>query len=80
MERKGKVFFFENYGIEPEPDVYVFFLGICILMISLIYVWIFIQLCSMHFIMHIYIHIFFSCYLRYCLQEVTYPPVNLHIE
>ena len=28
-------------------------------MISLIYVWIFIQLCSMHFIMHIYIHIFF---------------------
>lgn len=27
MERKGKVFFFENYGMEPEPDVYVFFFG-----------------------------------------------------
>lgn len=57
MERKGKVFFFENYGIEPEPDVYVFFFGICILMISLIYGYLYnyvqcILLC-------IYIYIFF---------------------
>lgn len=58
MERKGKVFFFENYGIEPEPDVYVFFFGY-LHFNDIFDIWIFIQLCSMHFIMHIYIHIFF---------------------
>lgn len=79
MERKGKVFFFENYGIEPEPDVYVFFLGICILMISLIYGYLYNYVQCILLCIYIYTY-FFSCYLRYCLQEVTYPPVNLHIE